>query len=233
MIDLAWPDFVNRFFKWEMPKFWPTSNDGIKLWNPLTSPVNRLQYAAWHQKPDTVHDHTVQYRLLKAICDNDLIEAELALNKQPELLNQTFTDGFTPLSLSSSLNRTGFIEGADIDVIDKQGRTPLIQAIINWQIDSIKILTERGAQIKKAGAYGYDALQLAQMKGYEQIAKFLEFQLGKNIKPNYPEFQITFDFERKLNLYKQTLQQPEGVKVHPMPHPFNDFEGQYKISYFV
>ena len=41
MIDLVWPDFVNRFFKWEMPKYWPTSNDGIKLWNPLTSPVNR------------------------------------------------------------------------------------------------------------------------------------------------------------------------------------------------
>ena len=40
------------------------------------------------------------------------------------------------------------------------------------------------------------------MKGYEQITKFLEFQLGKNIKPNYPPFQITFDFEKKLNLYK-------------------------------
>ena len=68
--------------------------------------------------------------MIKAICDNDINEAKLAIDKNPNSLKSTNYE-FTPLSLAASLNRTAIIDylllrGASIDEIDNQGRTPLI-----------------------------------------------------------------------------------------------------------
>jgi ankyrin repeat protein len=64
-----------------------------------------------------------------------------------------------------------------------------------WQIEAIKTLVESGAKIEEKGKYGYDALEISKLKGYEQITKFLEAKRIAPVPRRFPKVQINFEFE--------------------------------------
>jgi hypothetical protein len=102
------PPKVKHFLNWELPKYIGTQYDGTEVFNPFSSPFNRVINAAWHTPSDATHHHTIEYRLIKAICDNDINEVKIAIDKNPDALNSKRYE-FTPLSLAASLNRTALI----------------------------------------------------------------------------------------------------------------------------
>ena len=38
--------------------------------------------------------------------------------------------------------------------------------MVNWQIETIKLLVEKGADVNVKGSFGYSSLEIAQKKGW-------------------------------------------------------------------
>ena len=63
-------------------------------------------------------------------------------------------------------------KGADIDAEDEEGRTPLIRAVMNGHVDTVKLLLERRAHIE-ATFEANTVLMEAVMQNHEGIVKLL------------------------------------------------------------
>jgi Ankyrin repeats (3 copies)/Ankyrin repeats (many copies) len=87
----------------------------------------------------------------------------------------------TPLHLSSdghyfkagSVVRLLLEHGADIDLQDKDGWTPLYTALINGALEIVPLLLEYGADVEARDNDGKTALQVAAEKGYDEIVELL------------------------------------------------------------
>lgn len=146
------PDSIYDFFKWNLQTLWPMSDYGVESVLLEQNVFQKKVYSAWWTKMDNIYPHTLKYRFIKSICQDDINELKLCLDKCPDLIAQDLQNKYNCLTLASSLNKTALIEylilrGGDIDKLDLQGRTPLIEAVNNWQIESIKLLVEKGADI--------------------------------------------------------------------------------------
>ncbi len=65
-------------------------------------------------------------------------------------------------------------EGANIDELDEDGRTPLMMAVETGQEDAVRLLLEKDANTKLTNADGKTALEIAQgMEGREAIVEML------------------------------------------------------------
>lgn len=197
------PDSVYDFFKWEAPKYWPRDEYGVNAVGLSAALAHKNIHSAWWQKWNFIYPHTLRHRFIDAICRGDFDHVKDCLDRSSGLLTLELYQGYTALSLATSLNKTAMVEyllmrGADIDATDYQGRTPLIQAVSSWQIEAIKLLVSLGADIAKPGLYGYNSIDIAKHKGYEQIQRFLETKLKEKIRRSFPKVSIQFDFEKLL-----------------------------------
>lgn len=64
--------------------------------------------------------------------------------------------------------------GADINVRDQDGRTPLMCAAAKGYADMVQVLIQNGADPKLENNVGESAMSMASMKGYTRVAKALE-----------------------------------------------------------
>ena len=64
--------------------------------------------------------------------------------------------------------------GADVNVRDENGRTPLMCAAAKGYADMVQVLIQNGADPKLKNNTGESAMSMAIMKGYTRIAKALE-----------------------------------------------------------
>jgi len=64
--------------------------------------------------------------------------------------------------------------GADVNVKDEFGYTPLMEASTNDQIEVIKLLIESGADVNAKNKFKNTALARAYMYGYEEIFDLLK-----------------------------------------------------------
>jgi hypothetical protein len=64
--------------------------------------------------------------------------------------------------------------GADVNVRNELGQTPLISATEKGYADMVQVLLQNGANPKLANSEGESALTIALMKGYTRIAESLE-----------------------------------------------------------
>jgi uncharacterized protein len=117
-----------------------------------------------------------QWELKKAVEANDLKATNNLLKKYPELdLNQIYEDGNTLLHLSI---RNDFLEirdlliasGADIEMANLNGRTPLMSAAKYGRIDSLKLLLSKNVNPNLKDSQGNTALHLAILHGFAAIA---------------------------------------------------------------
>ena len=81
------------------------------------------------------HPHTLRYRLLKAICENDLEHLPNTLDDYLKRHSLNYIVDWkyelSPLMLATLLNKTAMIEylvfrGANIDFQNSKGRSPLM-----------------------------------------------------------------------------------------------------------
>ena len=77
-------------------------------------------------------------------------------------------------------------KGADINVKDGTGETPLFRAVFNGEMDAVKVLLKHGADVNQKNDDGYTALMWAAYKGSKDIVQMLlEKGADVNIKNNY------------------------------------------------
>jgi len=65
-------------------------------------------------------------------------------------------------------------DGADVNELDADGRTPVLLATRGNHVDTVRALVEAGADPNIADRQGTTALQHARRRGYVEIARILE-----------------------------------------------------------
>lgn len=133
-----------------------------------------------------VVDHRMNRTALHWACEKGKINAAKVALANGSNINEVDNHGQTALHVTCkhcSVNRT-FLhlllllldEGAKLDMIDSNGYTPLMIAVVNGNIDIVKILLMYGANIYIETNIGYfrkTAIDLADDKKQEEILQLL------------------------------------------------------------
>lgn len=106
---------------------------------------------------------------------NDILE-DLAKRGAP--IDQTDSDGYTPLILAAFIGRTPALKtlvalGANVNAKDKDGNTPLMFAAQFGDPEAVEVLLAAGADIHARAKNGYTALKVANLCSQPSAAKVL------------------------------------------------------------
>lgn len=228
------PYSFNDLFSW--PLF-----DRLKMETSIpiigTHPTRPSDVIAWHSTPVGQNFHTTQYRLKKSICDNNLKEFSLAIEKVKNLDESiSMFSNISMITLAAKFNheqimKTLILRGADLEVKDDTGATPLMHAISNANFDCVKLLVESGADIDNPDVYGMTPFGLAKAKNYNAISTFLKEHKESKITPKLIPFHLRIDYFSMIRIKIQMLEQLKLVRVkEPISYPFNNVKGMYLIS---
>jgi serine/threonine-protein phosphatase 6 regulatory ankyrin repeat subunit B len=124
------------------------------------------------------------------------------------------TIGWTPLQLTMNYNDSSYYIkhaqklislGANIDVQDNVGRSPLMIAAALGRVEGIKVLADHGANLNLVDKYGWSALMLAVYNNkFEVVQELLIYQADVNLtsKGQLNALKIAIDQKnRKIELY--------------------------------
>lgn len=202
-----------------------------------THPFRPPPKAAWHMKPIGQMEHTLEYRVKRAIAEGDMKELSKALNSSFQVdMPITKLNGLTSLALASKLNQEDIVKylifrGTKLNARDMLGMTPLMHAVLNAHFDCIKVLVENGASIDQADQFGTTAIDLAKVKGYKAIAMYLQDQMRSRPKPQLMQFSVRLALlkngQRKQKLLDSMMYTPYR---YPIVYPFNNLKGTYLLS---
>lgn len=116
--------------------------------------------------------------------------------------------------------------GANINIQDKDKRTPLIQAVIDNKIEMARLLIQNGADINIQDLLGYTALHYAAQNFSVEICKLLiESNAIIDVQDNYgntPLFRAVFssngrgDIIRLLLLYNADMNLKNKSGISPL-----------------
>jgi cytohesin len=121
--------------------------------------------------------------LAMAVIMNNVDGINKVLTDSPELVDVRFL-GRSPLHLAASLGKREAAEalvakGADVQLkADAEGTTPLQEASKNGSKDIVQLLLAKGADASAKDRQGKTALDLAQAKGYTEVANLLKAYMG-------------------------------------------------------
>ena len=120
------------------------------------------------------------HEILAAIGKGDLPEVKKLVERDPQLVNSRFHNGYTPLLFAADNNKKEVAEyllskGAYIDDVfmPYYGYTPITYGIMNGNIEMIKMLLKRGANIQYRTNLGENYLHFAAAHDRVDIAKYL------------------------------------------------------------
>ena len=182
-------------YEWlpKYPRYAPTPF----LMNPITNFYNTI---AWHSPYATVFPHSKRYRMLRAICTNDLKEVTT-------LLDQNFPIDapidpkyhYNALQIAATNNHYPLIEmlvlrGANIDGLDQWGNTSLMIAVNNHNYEAIHSLMRNGCDPNIKNRYGYTAVDKA--SGNPSIREFIMNYKEEKLK--FPRFRVRLRLQEKL-----------------------------------
>ena len=111
-----------------------------------------------------------QKRIHEAIEKNDITQLKDIFKK---LVNGKDAEGKTPLQKTKNEEIMIHLikNGADVNVQDTDGFTPLHFAVVQGQVKVVKCLLEYGANIKSKGKTEFTPLHIAAEKGKLEVAK--------------------------------------------------------------
>ena len=239
------PNTFNGLFSWETYEKWSdpvTGNIPIIGENPQRFTTN----SNWHKRIDYQQQHTMRYRLMDAICENDLKQVKNCLDAGIDINSELCHErNINAVGLAAMLDRQVILKylilrGANLESRDKKGNTPLMQAVINWQFESIRILVDSGAEVRAVDKNGKSAMEKAQDRNLVSIASYLfgvvrqqdeasEGSSGGPKRLSYPKFGVRFKFEGLFDgkevLGDEVLSFGKGAY-----YPFNKIDGTYLID---
>jgi ankyrin repeat protein len=82
--------------------------------------------------------------------------------------------------------------GKPLDVKDTRGSTPVIIAAYNGQLDAVRALALKGADVCAGDAQGQTALMGVSFKGYKEIASILAEKCDVNAQSNAGQTALMF-----------------------------------------
>lgn len=104
--------------------------------------------------------------------------------------------------------------GANIEVKNKDGYTPLIVASWNGHLEIVKFLVEKGANVEAKNDYGDTPLTLASMDGNFEVIKFL-IENGANIETKNVFGKGCLDYVKDEEVRKEIKENYNSVLVKP------------------
>lgn len=135
-------------------------------------------------------DNDGETTLMYAVLDGtDTVKFLLKYNGVINMINLVDNDGYTALGYAERYDQYDTFKllienGADIEIKNKKGLTPLMIALSKASINYIKLLLDHGADVNATNDEGDTPLMIATKKGYTPV-KFLFNNVPKlNIKIN-------------------------------------------------
>ena len=134
------------------------------------------------------------------------------------------------------------LRGGLLEYRDKDGNTPLLNAVKNWQFEPIKILVEHGAKMNAVDKYGKDAISGAKDRNLQSIVDFFQSYNKLNMKETngvsdarkrmkYPQFGIEYKFEKFYSTKKKDPLVAKSIQItEGSYYPFNSVKGSYLID---
>lgn len=142
-----------------------------------------LLLAMYYRKNDIVNvllENKKEFDFFEAAAAGQLDFVKKHLEKQPEILNQYASDGFTALGLSCFFNQKEIADfliqkGADPNIASNNDFkvTPLHSAAHNGAIELVKLLLQNGADIYAKTVEGQSALDFAKEGNSTKIINLL------------------------------------------------------------
>jgi hypothetical protein len=116
-----------------------------------------------------------------AAFSGNLEVVRILIEYDPADINARDEDGSTPLLFASQCQdfKDGSVlqllleHGADVNVQDQIGWTPLHQASINGALEVVCLLLDHGADVELKNNYGQTALQVTAERRYDRVVKLL------------------------------------------------------------
>lgn len=92
--------------------------------------------------------------------------------------NVSDAKGFSPLHFSAQNGDARAVQllvdfGASTEVINRQMRTPVMNAIAFGHIDTVRTLLDNGAKLDRIDLFGLTSLEIARQSGFENIVELL------------------------------------------------------------
>ena len=97
--------------------------------------------------------------------------ASLNEAEDQEELNNMFLDAVRKRNIENVKELLDM--GAQIDAVNKYGRTPLLYAALNGHTDIVKLLLDRGAEVDARDEEGWAPLHYAALNGHTDIVRLL------------------------------------------------------------
>ena len=157
------PYNLNELFTWE---YYQRFKDPVTYNVPFIgeNPMRFTTHMHWHRRMNYNKKRTAAYQLMEAICENDINSVAQILDNGFDLSKKLCHErNYDATNLASVLNRGQILKylimrGGLLEDRDRDGNTPLLNAVKNWQFESIKILVEHGASVKVVDKFGKDAI---------------------------------------------------------------------------
>ena len=140
--------------------------------------------------------------LLDAVRAGDLAKVKTIIERNPKIVNDPNAAGETILFAAIAARQPAMIEyfiaqGADVNVRTNSLMTPLLAACRrNLPLDSIKLLVERGADVKAASKYQGRPLDIAAENGDETIVRYLMSQGAAFTPPDFETVKLSANLHR-------------------------------------
>ena len=148
-----------------------------------TAEGSLLQTAVYYGAKDAVKallPRFPQMTIYEASAVGDARRLQHILDEEPDLVNATNHDGFTPLGLSAFFGHKAAVQvllarGAEVDTVDRSrfANTALDAAVAGNHVEVVTVLVNAHASPNVRSAGGYTPLHKAAMNGNREITRLL------------------------------------------------------------
>jgi ankyrin repeat protein len=111
-----------------------------------------------------------------ALKNGDLDQVRIIVEKEKALANHTLPTGRYPLCMAADYGQKHVIEylienGADVNVKDRYGISPLLSAIYEGHIDCVQLLLQKGASKNETAPDGSSYIDCASTDDIKELLK--------------------------------------------------------------
>lgn len=182
-------NFADKIFgqdgvEYRFPKFvwlhWPKTSNDHSLMFLRNSFIHRFNNVSWHSNRHFPQYHSIRHRVLHAVTTKNIAELEDCLREGWDINAIVDHSGkYNAATLAAHLDHLEVLHfldlrGADLNTgVGIMQNTPLMSAMMNWNVRIIDYLTERGVDPFVKDKFGFTASRKAKIKKLNTIYSML------------------------------------------------------------